>query len=215
LGAARREAQAETGRSKPARAVIAGLTGLIPLLGGLLYLTLGSPGQPSAPFAARVLPLPPSAEDGEMVRLVQELETQLASRLNDIEGHILLARSYKNMGAYDQALPAYQKAVRLEGGNDPTLAGEYAEVMVITNGGQVPPDAVRLFTLINQNIPGDPQATYYLALAKAQAGDLSGAINDLEDLKAASLPNAPWRPGIDALLEELREDQATRRETNQ
>ncbi|HLJ21316.1 MAG TPA: tetratricopeptide repeat protein, partial [Stellaceae bacterium] len=42
--------------------------------------------------------------------------------------------------------------------------------------------------------PKNPSARYYLALAKAQAGDLQGAIADWQTLLAESPADAPWTP---------------------
>ncbi|MEM9422470.1 MAG: tetratricopeptide repeat protein, partial [Pseudomonadota bacterium] len=94
-------------------------------------------------------------------------------------------------------------ANRLTEGRNRHLAGEYAEVMVLANEGQVPSEAVQIFTIIRQDFPNDPQAIYYMALAAAQAGEQEKAIAELQSLRAASKPDAPWLRAVDGLLAEL------------
>lgn len=209
LGAARREAAGGAGVSRAGRFFVLFLVALVPVLGGAVYFYLGSPERPGASFAARQQAAAAAGEErAQMAELVVELAEKLAARPDDLEGHILLARSYESLGEYDKALAAYGTANRLAGGRDPDLAGKYAELMVVTNDGQVPAAAVRLFTLLKRDFPNDPQASYYLALAKAQRGDREGALADLEALLQTAPPSAPWRPNVEALRESLRDGPA-------
>ena len=44
--------------------------------------------------------------------------------------------------------------------------------------------------------PADPRARFYLALAKAQAGDVAAALADWVKLEAEAPAEAPWRPAV-------------------
>ncbi|MEM9235058.1 MAG: tetratricopeptide repeat protein, partial [Pseudomonadota bacterium] len=63
--------------------------------------------------------------------------------------------------------------------------------------------------LIKEDFPDDPQATYYLALARAQDGDTEGAIAELTALRDRSPMGAPWLPAVNGLLGEIAPDTAT------
>lgn len=203
----RRDAQA-AGTSRFGRLAAICLVGLTPLLAGAVYLGLGRPDMPSAPFSGRRAALAngPDMAAGthpEMRDRIAELEARLAAAPDDVEGQALLARSYASVGDYGRAREAYAAANRLAGGADRQLAGEFAEVMVVANGGDVPPESRAIFARINAEDPNDPQSSYYLALAKAQSGDVPGAVAALTRLRAASPPDAPWLPTVDGLLAEL------------
>jgi cytochrome c-type biogenesis protein CcmH len=45
-----------------------------------------------------------------------------------------------------------------------------------------------------------PQPRYYLALGKAQAGDVAGALKDWRALAAASPPDAGYLPALKAQI---------------
>ena len=45
--------------------------------------------------------------------------------------------------------------------------------------------------------PGNPQARYYLALARTQSGDTAGALRDWRALLADTPPDAPWRETLE------------------
>ena len=85
------------------------------------------------------------------------------------------------------------RAIGLTGG-DPVATGYYAETLVEAAGGAVTEDAVQAFEAVLERLPGDPRAQYYLALARAQAGDDAGALARWQALAAASPADAPWLP---------------------
>lgn len=207
----RREDRADHKASRAGRlAVIAFLAG-IPLLASLLYLQLGAPEPSQAAVSTKEQIAPQIAGDRlvaeqrhpELDQQMAALETRLTENPDDIEGYALLARSYARLGEYEKALSAYRSANQISGGREARIAGEMAEVMVITNDGIVGDDARLIFENINTDFPDDPQSSYYLALAKAQNGDVDEAVEDLRALRVASPADAPWVPTVDALLAEL------------
>ena len=209
LKAARRAEGPDSAVSRQGRMALVMLAAAVPLAAGGLYLHLGSPEQPGTPFADRET----GSDDGmrgtaagshpEMRDRIAQLEDRLRDAPDDAEGQALLARSYASIGEYQKAIAAYGEANRLTEGRDRRLAGEYAEVMVLANNGQVSEPARRIFDLIQTDFPDDPQARYYLALATAQKGDTPKAITDLQALRADSPDGAPWLGAVDGLLTEL------------
>jgi cytochrome c-type biogenesis protein CcmH len=64
--------------------------------------------------------------------------------------------------------------------------------MVMAGKGTVSAPAMKLFADTLASYPFDHKARYYLGLAKAQSGDLRGALQDWIDLGMLSPPGAPW-----------------------
>ena len=164
---------------------------LVPVAALLLYLPSGRPDLPSQPFASR-----DQSGQERLLAARQEAEA-LAARLEenpeDAAGWIELGQRYRDLGRPDQAIPAFVRAIGLTGG-DPVATGYYAETLVEAAGGAVTEDAVQAFEAVLERLPGDPRAQYYLALARAQAGDDAGALSRWQALAAASPADAPWLP---------------------
>ncbi|MEE8532831.1 MAG: c-type cytochrome biogenesis protein CcmI, partial [Alphaproteobacteria bacterium] len=96
----------------PATASIAvafSVVAALPLIAGSLYLWLGSPGLESEPFAARA---PEGGADDRQVAVddIESMVARLAERLrsepDDLEGWMMLARSYRVLERYDEAIGA-------------------------------------------------------------------------------------------------------------
>ena len=203
----REEAARTTTVSRAGRLAVIASLAAIPLAGALIYLTLGTPDGPQMPSAispsqAREQ-LAANERHPELDQQIAALEKRLETETEDVDGFTLLARTYARLGEYDNALRAYAQINRLTGGGDAQMAGEMAEVMVLANEGVVGNEARQIFELILEDYPGDPQSVYYLALARAQAGDVPGALADLRNLRENSADGAPWLPAVVGLIAQL------------
>jgi cytochrome c-type biogenesis protein CcmH len=187
-------ARAAAGRSRMT-AVAVGL--FLPLTAVLLYLVLGSPGRPDLPLAARQSDL---AQQNDMQRLVQQLRQRLQQQPGNPEGWLLLARSYATLGQLEASADAYRRAADLTNRRADILSA-WGEVLTEIDGKEIGDDARRLFEEALAQDPGEPRARFYVGAAKAQGGDLKGALDDWLALAAQSPPEAPWMP---ALTEQIR-----------
>ncbi len=162
-----------------------------------LYALKGSPDMPNRPYAKRDIGAEIAAREGrlerrEVLELVSGLIENLKKRPDDLRGWMLLGRTYMTINDIQGALQAFRRGTELSG-RRPDIAGEYAEAMVLAEKGVVSDPAQKLFAEILAAHPYDPKARYYLELAKAQAGDLRGALQDWVDLGQVSPSGAPWR----------------------
>ena len=132
----------------------------------------------------------------QMDRMVAALQKKLAANPNDADGWGLLARSLMRLDRAAEAVPAYQRAIAASPTPNAQLDAEYAEARVIAAGGQVDDGALALFNRLHAADPANPQARYYIALAKAQKGDTAGALADWRALVADSPKDAPWVPTV-------------------
>lgn len=175
----------------------------VPLAAAALYIVLGSPDQPDQPFAARDLSAAQAAvqtaarpeANPEMTAMVDRLAERLQENPDDIEGWLLLGRSYISMERFAEALNAFARARKIaDGRTDVEVA--YAEALILTGQMKVTDDAAAIFRAVRDKAPFNPKARYYLGLKKAQAGDVNGALQDWADLVAISSEDAPWVPVV-------------------
>ena len=185
----------------------------VPLAAAALYIMLGSPDQPDQPFAARDLPTEQVAAqttarpepNPEMTAMVGRLAERLTENPDDIEGWLLLGRSYISMERFADALNTFAHARKIADGRvDVDIA--YAEALILTGQMKVTDDAAAIFRAVRDKAPFDPKARYYLGLKKAQAGDVNGALQDWADLVAISPEEAPWVPVVRQQIARAAED---------
>jgi cytochrome c-type biogenesis protein CcmH len=178
--------------------VVAGVAILVlPFAAWTLYWDLGPPTLADQPLASRQAADVKTAQSGnphaDMADAVKKLTAHLQAHPDDLEGWQLLARSYLDLNRYAGAVEAYRHAAELSG-QKPEIVGDWGEAQVLAAGGTVTAQAKQAFEAALADKESAPRSHYYLALAKAQAGDAKGALQDWVDLEAASPDDAEWLP---------------------
>ena len=209
LVADRESRDKEAGAAAPgiSRKLPFALIALVPAGALALYALLGSPGEPGQPFAGE------QASGGAVAQHdaadLGNSMTKLAERLKespeDIDGWILLARSYAATGQYQAAVDAFGNALKLAPDNL-ELRGTYGETLVTAMGGIVTPEALEHFTAINKAVPGDKRSRYYLGLAAAQSGRGREALDVWLALQSEAAADAPWLPALQARIRQVSEE---------
>lgn len=182
--------------------MLAGLVALLVLGGGVgLYLRLGAPSLPDAPFAARSAqrtepaPGPDAAPHLDMQQAAQALEKKLHADPTNAEGWVLYARTESMLGDYQKAGVAYREAISL-GQKSPDVLAGYGEMQVLSADGIVSPAAHDTFTEALAADANNDVARYYLALADEQAGEEHRAIDRWVALAADIPADSPMREAI-------------------
>lgn len=188
--------------SAASRLVPLAIAALIPLGVLALYLRLGSPDLPSQPFASRTDRVQVAAEARDFEALVARLAERQARSPDNLEGWVMLGRSYAFMGRHADAAESYRRALDLSDG-DPEIASAYGEALTLANDGIVTPLAHGAFDAALRARPGDVRAQFYLALALEQSGELRKALDQFADLARVSPPEAPWVPALRGRIESL------------
>ncbi len=169
----------------------------LPFAAWTLYWDLGSPSRPDEPLASRHAADTQTAQNGnphvDMADAVQKLTAHLQAHPDDLEGWLLLARSDLDLNRYVDAVEAYRHAADLSG-QKPEIVGDWGEAQVLAAGGTVTAEAKKAFETALADKESAPRSRYYLALAKLQAGDAKGALQDWVDLEADSPTDAEWLP---------------------
>jgi cytochrome c-type biogenesis protein CcmH len=165
-----------------------GLIGvLVPVMAVLLYLQLGSVDfQERQELAAAA----PGADNGHpLVAMVAQLSERLRENPDQLEGWLLLARSYAALNQFDNALDAYSQARRLVG-DQPELLIDSADMLVMASGGQFT-DAVG--ALLDQALAMQPDNAKGLWLKghwKYRNNDIQGAVDNWQKAVAQLPPDS-------------------------
>ena len=186
------------------RVAALGLGLCIPALAAGVYASLGTPGLPGRPFAEVERPAAPSAAVAALDEPVERLAARLESEPDDLDGWLLLGRSYVVLQRYGEAAHALRQAAALSGG-DPAVLAMLGEAIVWANDGMVVPEAVGVFRQVLDARPQDPAARFHLALALAQAGEVREGYDMWLALAADTPADAAWRGDLEELIRQAAE----------
>jgi cytochrome c-type biogenesis protein CcmH len=146
-------------------------------------------------------PPPTQAAGPDVLAMVKKLESHMRDNPNDVEGWLMLGRSYLALERMDDAILAYDHAHQLDAGNvDATLG--LGEAMSLRAGGEITAPAAELFEQALKLAPTNPKALLYGGFAAAVRGDKADARARWEAVKAQH-PPAQIEQMLDARIAEL------------
>jgi cytochrome c-type biogenesis protein CcmH len=170
-----------------------------------LYGVIGRPDLPDRPLAQRgeerTRAMAQAQQGQEMSQLAARLKTKLEQGPGDARGWALLGRTYVTLNRFVEAQAAFNKAIALDE-RDADLHVYLAETLMSAADNAVTPQAAQSLRKALALAPGHPAARFYLALARAQAGDWQGAYDGWLALAADTPADAPWREGLLAQLQQ-------------
>jgi cytochrome c-type biogenesis protein CcmH len=161
---------------------------LLPLIAFGLYRSWSNWSWKGTPQLARVSPA--------IAQMVASLEAMLNANPNDIDGWLLLGRSYFQLGSYFRSADAYQHAYAQSGGENVEAILGLAEALVFADNRMVTPRSAQLFERAYERAPHHPKALWYSGLAAYQSGRLDVARERWMGLVALNPP-----PEIKRVLE--------------
>lgn len=174
-----------------------GIAALLPAATLAVYVAVGAP--PEAGHASVAAASATGAHDNaELAAVAEQLKARLEREPGHAEGWVLLARTFASLQRSAEARDAYRRAIALTP-NEPRLHAELGEVMVLSAGGDVTPDAEAEFAKAGN----DPRAQFYGAEAALQRGDQQAAKSALKRLLADAPAEAPWRKIVEERLAEI------------
>lgn len=156
------ESAAETSSHGPSRKLAVALLLLMPIFAVTGYALLGNPRalDPTQTSA------PPKMTQEQINGMVAKLAEKLAANPDDLKGWLMLARSYKNLGRFEEAANAYGKAEKLVN-EDPDLLASYAETIAMASQGKGLKG--KPLQLVERALKLDPKHPHSLFLAGAAA----------------------------------------------
>jgi cytochrome c-type biogenesis protein CcmH len=137
----------------------------------------------------------------DVAAMVAKLETHLREDPNDVTGWLMLGRSYVALERMDDAIVAYDHAHRLDAGSAEAALG-LGEAMSLRAGGNITPEAAKLFEQALAIEPASPKALLYGGFAAAARGDVNLARTRWLALKEMH-PPAQIEQLLDARIAEL------------
>jgi len=188
------EAQTAPAGHGPSRKTAIAVLLLLPILALLAYGIIGNPRaldptQTAAPAAQ------PKMTPEQINEMVAKLAARMQANPDDMQGWLMLGRSYKTLGRYDDAVQAYSKAEKLIN-ESPDLLASYAETIAMAGGKGL---AGKPRELVERALKLDPTHGHSLFLAGAaamEAGDNKKGIAYWEAL----LPQVEPGSEIDQML---------------
>ena len=175
------------------RFVALSLAMIIPAASGVLYWTLGNPAAMTHPAASPMAAQNGAADERQMIEglntLMERLKKKLEQNPNDATGWAMLGRSYMAMERYADAVPAFEKAFKLNP-NDADMLADYADALGIHQGRKL---EGKPETMIEKALKVDPNHVKALMLAGTMAynrKDFALAVKDWERARTNLAPDS-------------------------
>jgi cytochrome c-type biogenesis protein CcmH len=153
-------------------------------------------GRPAAEEVADVAAAAPDPS-------ISQLEQRLAKQPEDVDGWIMLGRSYQAIKRYTDAGAAYEKAIELRPADASALA-DYADVLAAANGYWLPGAPMQWIEKALAVDPAHPKALWLAATAAGQQGDHAGALAFWTRLQQALPADSADAAAVAANVEEAR-----------
>ena len=152
----------------------------VPAMSVLLYLKISN-GLPALDADFQV----EAGQQGRMPPVQQavgSLERKLENDPGNLDGWVMLGRSYLVLGRPGEAVRAFGRAHELSRGTDPDVLVAYAEAQALASGQQFGEKVVGLLAQALQIDPGHERGLWYAGYAAYHNHDYPGAVSHWEKL---------------------------------
>jgi cytochrome c-type biogenesis protein CcmH len=137
--------------------------------------------------------------------MIERLAARLKQNPNDSGGWRMLGWAYARTERFVEAASAYRKAIELAP-DVAELRSALGVTLVSVANGTVTDEAKELFAAAVKLDALDPQGRFYLGLARSQAGDGQGALEDWITFMKQADPQASWLPELRERITDLAAD---------
>ena len=175
----------------PSRKTAIAILVLLPIVAVVAYGMLGKPQALDPRQTAAQPKMTPEQIDAMVAKLAERMQ----ANPDDMQGWLMLARSYKTLNRYEEAAAAYGKAEKVIN-DDPELLASYAETIAMASGQGLTSKAAQLIERALKLDPQQPHALFLAGAAAMEAGDTEKAIAYWEAL----LPQVEPGSEIDRML---------------
>lgn len=129
-----------------------------------------------------------ATENADVEQMLRSLEAKLAADPKNLDGWMMLGRSYTAMGRYPRAADAYQQAYDLSQGQNVEAIVGLGEALVLTDEASLTGRAGTLFDTALSVAPNHPKALWYGSMSSLRSGDLRRGRDRLQLLMAQNPP---------------------------
>lgn len=186
----------------------------IPVIAVILYLRVGHSSALSAtpePEGRPAAAMAPAAESGDAGFTPERIEANvaaLAKKLeqnpNDVQGWIMLGRSYSSLGKYPEASGAYKKATELKS-DDADLLADYAFTLAMANGRTLAGEPTRIIERALKLDPDNPKVLELAGSAAFEAQNYKRAIEHWEKVLRKAPDDPEIAPALTRRINEARD----------
>jgi cytochrome c-type biogenesis protein CcmH len=193
---------------RPSTRLVATLAAAVLVVAGAGYAWTGSPGLAlgtASTAAANAEPASPhDSNDMQFAAAVEKLAAKLETQPDNAEGWAMLARSYSRLGRFGEAVPAYAKAVALNG-NDANLLADYADALAVNNDRKIEGEPLKLVERALKLEPENPKALALAGTAAFDRKDYAGAVRYWEKLAEVAPPDNQFMAQLQSSIAEARD----------
>ena len=192
LAAGRIAAEAHQTSTRAKRWSLAGgVAVLVPVVALGIYLSVGAPGVATDDIDMAATPVD---VDSEKERAVMRLADKVESDPTNVESLTLLARSYRELRAWDNAAKAYQKLSTLR--PDADTFASLGEMLTAQAEGHVTQEAHDALMKALELDRDEVRSRFYLGLEQSQQNNYRDALAIWRDLTSGAPEDAPWLPMV-------------------
>ena len=164
-----------------------------------LYMWVGNP-EALNPLA---LKSPDQVDQKDLAKLAQTLADRLQSQPDNLQGWVMLGRTYRTLENFDASLKAYDTALKLSADDDLQL--ERIEVMAMQRQGQFEGEPWRVIREILQKDPQHFGALLTAGSASYAEGKYADALKYWEQARKPLDANNPDLPGLENAIATVRD----------
>jgi cytochrome c-type biogenesis protein CcmH len=164
-----------------------------------LYMWVGNP-EALNPWA---LKSPDQVDQKDLAKLAQTLADRLQSQPDNLQGWVMLGRTYRTLENFDASLKAYDTALKLSADDDLQL--ERIEVMAMQRQGQFEGEPWRVIREILQKDPQHFGALLTAGSASYAEGKYADALKYWEQARKPLDVNNPDLPGLENAIATVRD----------
>ncbi len=171
---------------------------LLPALSVVLYFHLADP--------EAIQKVEAQQAKQETLAKVKNMIPQLVERLKqnptDLQGWLMLGKTYKYLEQFPQAAQVFGKLNQLQPNNVEVMLN-YAELLALTHDGQLSGEPAALALKAVQLEPDNSDALWMAGMVKAEAGEAAEAVAFWQKLAALLPVDSPAQPQIRQMIAEV------------
>lgn len=177
---------------------------LLPVLAIPLYVLLGEPRAVTGMTPGNEGPLSHELQADQIRGMAERLAERLRAAPDDVEGWLMLSRTYAYMGRVAEAVEALETALKLRP-DDANLLADYADMYAATKGGgSLMGEPEKLVKRALSLDPNQPKALALAGTIAFQKKDFAAAAKNWDRAVSVLPPDSPFAKQIAAGLAEAR-----------
>lgn len=133
---------------------------------------------------------PHSLDSAQFAALIERLAVRMKEQPDDAEGWTMLGRSYMAMGRDEEALGAFERAVKLRP-EDASLLADYADSLAVKNGRSLDGEPTKLIERALKFEPNNLKALTLAGTAAFNRGDYAKAVQYWDRAVQFGPPDSP------------------------